>query len=48
MASMVEALGVGLPGWIDMTHTLLADLSDAERQAIGQGTARRIYRLGRG
>jgi len=44
----VVNLGVGLPGWIDMTEALLADLSDAERQAIGQGTARRIYRLGPG
>ena len=44
----VVNLGVGLPGWIDMTRVLLADLSDAERQAIGQGTARRVYRLGRG
>ena len=44
----VVNLGVGLPGWIDMTRVLLADLSDAERQAIGQGTAWRVYRLGRG
>lgn len=37
--------GAGLPGWIDMTRALLADLSPDERAAIFQGTARRVYRL---
>jgi predicted TIM-barrel fold metal-dependent hydrolase len=39
----VVNLGAGLPGWIDMTRELLADLSADEQYAIGQGTARRIY-----
>jgi predicted TIM-barrel fold metal-dependent hydrolase len=39
----VVNLGAGLPGWIDMTRALLAGLSEAEREAIGTGTARRIY-----
>ena len=42
----VVDLGAGLPGWIEMTHALLADLTEAERRAIAQGTARRVYRLG--
>ena len=41
----VVDLGAGLPGWIDMTHDLLGDLSEAEQNAIAQGTARRIYRV---
>lgn len=41
----VVNLGTGLPGWIDMTRALLAELSDTERYAIGQGTARRVYGL---
>jgi predicted TIM-barrel fold metal-dependent hydrolase len=41
----VVDLGAGLPGWIDMTRALLAGLSEAERAAIGTGTARRVYRL---
>lgn len=39
----VVNLGAGLPGWIDMTRDLLADLSADERYAIGQGTAKRVY-----
>jgi predicted TIM-barrel fold metal-dependent hydrolase len=39
----VVDLGVGLPGWIRMTGELLAGLSEAERAAIGTGTARRVY-----
>lgn len=39
----VVDLGAGLPGWIDMTRALLAELSEAERAAIGTGTARRVY-----
>lgn len=38
-------MGSGLPGWIDLTHGLLAGLDDAARNAIGTGTARRIYRV---
>jgi predicted TIM-barrel fold metal-dependent hydrolase len=41
----VVNLGTGLPGWIDMTRALLADLSPDEQAAIGQGTARRVYRV---
>ena len=41
----VVNLGVGLPAWIDMTRDLLAGLSAAEQDAIGQGNARRIYGL---
>jgi predicted TIM-barrel fold metal-dependent hydrolase len=36
-------LGSGLPGWISLTHQFLAGLSEGERNAIGTGTARRIY-----
>jgi predicted TIM-barrel fold metal-dependent hydrolase len=39
----VVNLGAGLPGWIGMTEDLLAGLSEEERRAIGQGTARRVY-----
>lgn len=39
----VVNLGAGLPGWIDMTRELLAELSHDERHAIAQGTARRVY-----
>lgn len=42
----VVNLGAGLPGWIAMTRTMLAGLSEPEQQAIGQNTARRVYRLG--
>jgi len=38
-------LGVGLPGWIDMTHHLLAHLSADERALIGHRNARSFYRL---
>lgn len=41
----VVDLGAGLPGWIEMTRALLAGLSQDERRAIAQGTARRIYCL---
>jgi predicted TIM-barrel fold metal-dependent hydrolase len=41
----VVNLGPGLPGWIEMTHTMLARLAPAERAAIGTGTARQVYRL---
>ena len=39
----VVNLGAGLPGWIDMTHELLAGLSAEDRFAIAKGTARRVY-----
>lgn len=39
----VVNLGVGLPRWIDMTNRLLTGLSPAEKAAVGQGTARRVY-----
>jgi predicted TIM-barrel fold metal-dependent hydrolase len=39
----VVDLGAGLPGWIDMTRQMLADLSTDEQFAVFQGTARRIY-----
>jgi predicted TIM-barrel fold metal-dependent hydrolase len=39
----VVDLGAGLPGWIDMTRELLAGLSEAEQDAIGYGTAKRVY-----
>ncbi len=38
-------LGSGLPGWIDLTHALLAGQTDAARHAIGVANARRIYGL---
>lgn len=41
----VVDLGVGLPGWIDQTHALLAGLSDDERALIGHRNARRVYGL---
>ena len=41
----VVNLGAGLPGWTSITAEVLADLSVAERHAIAQGTARRVYRL---
>ena len=43
----VVNLGAGLPGWIAMTRGLLAGLSPDDQQAISQGTARRVYKLGR-
>jgi predicted TIM-barrel fold metal-dependent hydrolase len=39
----VVNLGAGLPEWIRMTGELLAGLSEDERDAIGTGTARRVY-----
>lgn len=39
----VVNLGVGLPGWIDMTRALLAGLSLDERDAIAHRTAKRVY-----
>jgi predicted TIM-barrel fold metal-dependent hydrolase len=39
----VVNLGAGLPGWIAITREVLAGLSEAEQQAIAQGTARRVY-----
>lgn len=42
----VVDLGVGLPGWIDLTRELLAGLSPDEQAAIGHGNARRIWGLG--
>lgn len=41
----VVDLGVGLPGWIDMTRALLAGLSEDERARIGHRNARRFYNL---
>jgi len=41
----VVDLGCGLPGWIDMTHRLLASLSGDERALIGHLNARKFYRL---
>ena len=39
----VVNLAVGLPDWIEMTHSLIAGLSSAEQLAITSGNARRIY-----
>jgi predicted TIM-barrel fold metal-dependent hydrolase len=41
----VVNLGVGLPDWIALTRDLLHGLSPSERDQIGHGTARRVYRL---
>lgn len=41
----VVDLGVGLPGWIDLSAKLLADLSADELAQIGNGNARRFYNL---
>ncbi len=41
----VVNLGTGLPGWLDLTHGLLAGLSADERAAIAYGTAKRVYRV---
>jgi predicted TIM-barrel fold metal-dependent hydrolase len=41
----VVNLGVGLPDWIALTRELLQSLSPSERDEIGLGTARRVYRL---
>ncbi len=39
----VVLLGAGLLPWIEMTRSLLAELSAEEQAAIGSGNARRIY-----
>lgn len=41
----VVNLGSGLPEWLAISRRLLAGLSDDERQAVAQGTARRVYGL---
>ncbi len=41
----VVNLGVGLPDWISLTRVLLQGLTSAEQNQIGQGTAKRVYRL---
>ena len=41
----VVNLGVGLAGWIDMSRTLLARLSESEQTAIASENARIVYRL---
>ncbi len=41
----VVNLATGLPDWIAITHTLLADLTESERTAIASGTAQRVYRI---
>ncbi len=38
-------MGSGLPGWIDLTHGLLAGVDQATKHAIGVANARRIYRV---
>jgi predicted TIM-barrel fold metal-dependent hydrolase len=42
----VVNLRADLPGWIDIFRGLIADLSDAEQQAICNGTAQRVYGVG--
>jgi predicted TIM-barrel fold metal-dependent hydrolase len=44
----VVDLGAGLPGWIDLTRAILADLSGDERATVTQGNARRVYLRGTG
>lgn len=41
----VVNLGIGLPDWIALTRDLLGGLSPAEQGQIGQGNARRVYRV---
>lgn len=41
----VVDLGAGLPGWMKITHELLADLSPDDRRQITENTARRVYNL---
>ena len=41
----VVNLGLGLPGWIAMTHSLLASLSVAEQAQVCHGTAQRVYQV---
>lgn len=42
----VVNLASGLADWIDVTHALLAPLTDIERARIGAENARRLYGLG--
>ena len=39
----VVNLGAGLPGWIDLSRALIADLSGEEQVAIMSGNAKRVY-----
>jgi predicted TIM-barrel fold metal-dependent hydrolase len=41
----VVNLGIGLPDWIDLSRSLLQDLTPAEQDRIAQGNAKRLYRL---
>ena len=41
----VVNLGPGLPGWIDMSRSLLAGLSTTEQTAIASENARALYRV---
>ncbi len=41
----VVDLGSGLPGWLDMTHSILSALSEDEAADIAYRTAQRIYRV---
>lgn len=41
----VANLGLGLPGWLEVTEAVLARLSADEAAAVGSGNARRIYGL---
>lgn len=41
----VVDLGVGLPGWIDMTLDFLSSLSEDEKDRVGSRNAREFYRL---
>lgn len=41
----VVTLNSTLPDWIDLTRTLLSDLTPDERRSIGLETARKVYRL---
>jgi predicted TIM-barrel fold metal-dependent hydrolase len=42
----VANLGLGLPGWLEVTAGVLGRLSDSEAAAVGAGNARRIYGVG--
>ena len=39
----VVNLGAGLPGWIDLTHQLIGELSEDEQALIANKNARRVY-----
>jgi predicted TIM-barrel fold metal-dependent hydrolase len=41
----VVNINSALPDWIDMTRSLLSDLTPDEQRAIGTGTAKTVYRL---